>query len=178
MKPQGSFIEQPIRSLQSMLRVIAEDDSRLPAVIPDGIYGPSTMQAVTAFQRMNELPQTGITNQQTWDLIVQRYEESLIRINKAEPIEILMEPGQIYRNGDRSPYIYLLQSMLTVLSFEHPSIITPEHTGTLDSSTQESLSAFQRLADLPDTGELDKISWKNLVRQFTLYAHRYNAAKY
>ena len=51
MRPGESFVEQPVRSLQTMLRLLAEDDPRLPTVIPDGIYGPSTMIAVTAFQR-------------------------------------------------------------------------------------------------------------------------------
>ena len=46
MRPNESFVEQPVRSLQSMLRVIAEDDPRLPVLIPDGIYGPETMAAV------------------------------------------------------------------------------------------------------------------------------------
>ena len=45
MRPEASFIEQPVRSLQTMLRVISQDDSRYPAVIPDGIYGPDTMHA-------------------------------------------------------------------------------------------------------------------------------------
>ena len=60
MRPGESFVEQPIRSLQTMLRVIAEDDRRLPIIIPDGIYGPSTMVAVTAFQRREGIPITVI----------------------------------------------------------------------------------------------------------------------
>ena len=175
MRPAESFIEQPIRSLQTMLRVIAEDDKRIPTVIPDGIYGPSTMQAVAAFQRMRGISQTGIADQQTWDAIVDEYEDAIIRVGKAEPIEILLESGQVFRSGDRSPYIYLMQSMLTVLSLDHPRIIPPDHTGIMDTLTQESLMGFQTLSNLPPTGELDKISWKNLVRQFTLYAHYHSA---
>ena len=95
MKPAESFIEQPIRSLQTMLRVIAEDDSRLPTVVPDGIYGPTTMNSITAFQRLYDLPITGIANQDTWERIVEIYENALIRIDQAEPIEISMEPGEV-----------------------------------------------------------------------------------
>lgn len=171
MRPSESFIEQPIRDLQTMLRVIAQDDSRYPSVIPDGVYGPATMQAVSAFQRRNDLPVTGITDKRTWDKIVLAYEPALIRIEKAEPIEIIMNPGQVYKQGDISPYIYLLQSMLTQLSGDHPSIPSPGHSGCLDERTVKSLSAYQQLAGLPATGELDKISWKNLVKQFSLNAH-------
>lgn len=175
MRPGESFVEQPIRSLQTMLRVLAKDDPRLPLVIPDGIYGPTTMHAVTAFQRQNGIPATGITDQATWDLIVARFEPALIRIDKAEPIEIVMDPGQVFRSGDSSPYIYLLQSMLTQLSQDHPVIISPGHSGIMDDSTMSALAAFQRLSDLQATGELDKITWKHLVRQFTLNAHHHAA---
>lgn len=171
MKPAETFVEQPVRSLQTMLRVLSEDDRRLPTVVPDGIYGPGTMLAVTAFQRQAGLTPTGITDQQTWEAVVERYDEALIRIGKAEPIEIVLDANEVFRAGDRSPYIYLLQSMLTQLSLTHPRITQPEHTGTMDSLTQESLAGFQQLAGLPQTGELDKISWKNLVLQFTLDAH-------
>ena len=53
MRPDSSFVEQPVRSLQTMLRVIALDDGRYQNIIPDGIYGPDTFNAVTAFQRQN-----------------------------------------------------------------------------------------------------------------------------
>ena len=171
MRPPESFIGQPVRSLQTMLRVLAEDDRRLPTVVPDGIYGPLTMQAVSAFQRQNRLPVTGIADQPTWDAIVNVYEPALIRVEKAQPIEILLDPGEIFRYGDSSPYIYLLQSMLTQLSGDHPTIIPPGHSGILDASTQDALRGFQALAGLPVNGEMDKITWKHLVHQFTLNAH-------
>lgn len=173
MRPSESFVQQPVRDLQTMLRVLAEADNRQPTVIPDGIYGPSTMQAVSAFQRRNDLPQTGITDMQTWDRIVLEYEDALIQIEKAEPIEILMHQLQVYRKGDINPYLYLVQSMLTQLSKDHLSIPEPEHNGILDDKTSASVSAFQLLADLPVTGEVDKKTWKHLVHQFTLNVHQF-----
>ena len=172
MRPGESFVEQPIRSLQTMLRVIAEDNTQLPTVVPDGIYGPSTMQAVSAFQRQYGLPVTGIADQVTWEQIVSIYEPALIRIGPAEPIEIIMEPGEIFRLGDSNAYIYLLQSILTQLSNDNPTIAPPDHNGVLDDTTSQALAAFQILAGLPPTGELDKITWKYLSKQFTLSANR------
>lgn len=174
MRPGESFVAQPIRDLQTMLRVISEDDSRFPTVVPDGIYGPSTMNAVSAVQRYLAIPVTGIVDQNTWDQIVELYLPALIRIEKAQPIEILLEPGQVFRKGDSSPYIYLLQSMLTQLSKDHASISEPEHSGVMDDATILSLKGFQRLSSLPDTGEFDRITWKNLALQFTLNAHHHS----
>ena len=43
MRPNESFVGQPVRSLQTMLRVIAELDENQPSVVPDSIYGPNTV---------------------------------------------------------------------------------------------------------------------------------------
>lgn len=170
MRPVESFVEQPVRSLQTMLRVIAEDDPSLPILIPDGIYGPSTMIAVTAFQRKAGIPVTGIADENTWTQIVEAYEPALIRAGKAESIEILLEPGQVILIGESSPYIYLLQGMLMQLSKDHSDISLPGFDGVLGIDTSNSLKGFQKLAGLPATGTLDRITWRNIVRQFTLNA--------
>ena len=172
MRPNESFVGQPIRSLQTMLRVIAEDDPTHPTVIPDGIYDQETITAVSAFQRRHGLPITGVADENTWNAIAEAYEDALVRVGKAQPIEIIMDPGKVFRRGEYSPYLYLLQSMLLYLSQLHPSINTPTHNGTLDSPTAEALAGFQLLAGLPPSGELDKLTWKYLVNQFTLNANR------
>ena len=171
MRQTETFVGQPIRSLQTMLRVLSEDDRTLPTVVPDGIYGPETITAVSAFQRKVGLPVTGVANQETWEAVVNAYEPALIRVDKAEPIEIIMDPGKVYRLGDSSANLFLLQAMLAFLSRYHTTIGAPEQNGVLDSPTAEALAAFQLLAGLPPTGELDKITWKYLVKQFTMNAN-------
>ena len=170
MRPGESFVEQPVRSLQTMLRVIGEDDPRLPSVVPDGIYGPSTMVAVSSFQRREGLPVTGITDEPTWDRIVAAYEPALVRIGKAEPIEVLLEPGQIIVLGEYNPYVFLAQGMLSQLARENSTITAPRNSGVLDMDTSKALKAFQLLAALPLTGTLDRITWQHLARQYTLSA--------
>ena len=171
MKPSESFVGQPVRSLQTMLRVIAEYDDAYQTVIPDGIYGPDTMHAVSLIQRRNSLPVTGITDQETWEQIVFLYNNAIVSVDKAEPIEILIDPGQVFTDGDSGPYVYLLQSLLIQLSQDHNAIRRPEHTGYIDPATTQAIGDFQKLAALPVTGALDKLTWKHLVKQFTLNAH-------
>ena len=170
MRPPESFIGQPVRSLQTMLRVIAAHDHDLPSVIPDGIYGSQTTKAVTAFQRKYGLPITGITDQGTWEMIVSAYQPASINVTPAQPLQIVLEPNQVILAGQKHHCIYLVQAMLISLSEDYGSIPSPTLSGTLDSGTAESLSAFQRLSGLPITGELDKITWKHLVLQFQLSA--------
>lgn len=170
MRPMESFVGQPVRSLQTMLRVIAARYPDLPSVIPDGIYGQQTMRAVTAFQRKYGLPITGITDQGTWEMIVSVYQPSLIHVSPAEPLQIILEPNQVIRAGEEHHSIYLVQAMLTSMARDYGSIPEPPISGILDSGTIESLIAFQRLSGLDTNGELDKITWKHLVLQFQLSA--------
>lgn len=170
MRPPESFIGQPIRSLQIMLRVIAEDQPGYVRLIPDGIYGPETVSAVTVFQRAHGLPATGVTDQPTWEAVTAEYEPALIRRDQAWPLYIILNPGQVIRKGERNPYLYLVQSMLTVLAEVYGSIIAPEINGLLDEATADALAAFQLLSALPMTGELDKVTWKHLALQYPLAA--------
>jgi len=170
MRPGSSYIGQPIRSLQTMLRVLAEDDPNHPSVIPDGIYGPETAAAVSRFQRLHGLPVTGVADQTTWEEIVLQYDEALIRVDEAWPVHIILEPGQLIRRGEEHPHLHLVQAMLTVLSNAYDSIPAPGKSGILDEATADSLGGFQQLSGLPMTGQLDKRTWKHLALQYPLAA--------
>lgn len=171
MRPPESFIGQPIRSLQTMLRVIAEDDPTHMPIIPDGIYGPETVRAVSIFQRKHGLPVTGITDLDTWEAVVAEYEPALVRQDAAEPLNIILNPGQVIRKGERSPHLYLVQGILMVMSEMYESISQPSQSGILDDITADSIASFQFLSGLPATGNLDKHTWKHLALQYPLAAN-------
>ena len=172
MRPEESFLSQPIRSLQTMLRVLAEYDDQYQSVIPDGIYGPQTVSAVSIFQRNHGIPVTGVTDRDTWNAVVAAYEPALIRVTEAQPVEIILNPNEVLVLGDESPYLYVAQALLTVLSETYASIGMPSRNGKLDSATADALSSFQALSGLPMTGNLDKITWKHLALHFPLAANK------
>ena len=174
MRPEESFIQQPIRSLQTMLRVLAEQDDAYLTVVPDGIYGPTTVAAVSAFQRNHGLPITGVTDQQTWEQIVAAFEPAQVLIAEAQPVEIILNPNESLQFGDVSPYLYVAQALLIVLSEEYGSIGRPIQNGVLDEATSDALASFQALSGLPMTGQLDKLTWKHLALHFPLAANRSN----
>ncbi len=171
MRPLESFVGQPIRSLQTMLRVIAEEDPSHVRIVPDGIYGPETMRAVSTFQRKHGLPVTGVTDLDTWEAIVESYGPALISQDEAFPLNVVLNPGQVLRRGERHPNLYLVQAMLTVLAEVYESVSRPNITGLLDDLTADSLASFQYLSGLPMTGHLDKRTWKHLVLQYPLAAN-------
>lgn len=170
MKPAGSFVAQPIRSLQTMLRTIASIEPNQVNVMPDGIYGSQTAAAVRSFQRRQGLNPTGVVDQATHERIVREYERAYIEAEKAQPVQINLAPGQVLRRGERNGHLYLAQSMLTVLHLLDSRIPVPPHTGVLDTATAESVAVFQTIAGLPPTGEIDKRTWKDLALYYALAA--------
>lgn len=167
MKPGESFVAQPVRSLQTMLRVIAEDDGVSPTVVPDGIYGPSTTRAVSAFQQKHALPVTGVTDVDTWDAIVAVYEPACVRIGPAEPLELILQPGQIIRYGEANLNLYVVQAVLTVFSQVYGSP-PPGQTGILDTATSNAIATFQEMNALEQTGELDRETWQKMAQHYPL----------
>lgn len=172
MRPDETFVGQPVRSLQQMLRTLHEYDDRHPDLIPDGIYGRKTLTAVSAFQRLHGLAVTGVTDQDTWETIAREYDRALIDVDHAQPVEIILNTNEVLGPGEISPYLHIAQAMLLVLSEEYASITPPGRTGVLDTPTAQSLAAFQSLSGLPQTGTLDKRTWKHLALHFPLAANR------
>ncbi len=170
MKPQESFVQQPVRSLQTMLRTIARIEPSQMNVMPDGIYGSQTAAAVRSFQRRMGLNPTGHADQTTHETIVREFEKARVQAERAHPIQVTLEPGQVLSRGEAHPSVYLVQSMLTVLHDLLPAISAPSHSGKIDAETAESLASFQTYAGLPPTGELDKRTWKDLALHFALAA--------
>lgn len=64
---------EAIIQIQEQLNRIAQVYSAIPTINVDGIYGPATANAVREFQRVFNLPQSGIVDYPTWYKISQIY---------------------------------------------------------------------------------------------------------
>lgn len=62
-----------VRQMQNQLAVISRSYPAIPTITADGIYGERTKEAVEAFQRIFDLPVTGIVDFPTWYKISQIY---------------------------------------------------------------------------------------------------------
>lgn len=52
--------------MQQQLNRIGQNYPALPRIVEDGIYGNATADAVRTFQRIFDLPATGIVDYPTW----------------------------------------------------------------------------------------------------------------
>lgn len=55
-----------VRQVQEQLNRIAQNYPAIPRITADGIYGPATAEAVGTFQKIFNLPETGIIDYPTW----------------------------------------------------------------------------------------------------------------
>lgn len=166
MRQEDTFVGQPIRSLQTMLKTIARCDCSCQDVVPDGIYGKETASAVSKFQKTHGMNPTGAADRQTWEAIAKAYDDAVTEIEPANSIEVQMNLGQVIKKGERHPCVLLAQAMLNLYADAYDAFLPPQVTGVLDAQTQQTLEAFQMLTALPMTGTLDKTTWKHLVSHF------------
>lgn len=57
---------ESVRIIQQQLNRIAQSYPAIPTLVVDGIYGPRTAESVKTFQRIFDLPQTGVVDYATW----------------------------------------------------------------------------------------------------------------
>ena len=69
---------EAVRTIQNQLNRIADNFPAIPKIPADGVYGPATQAAVTEFQKIFHLPQTGSVDFAVW------YEISNVYVAVAE----------------------------------------------------------------------------------------------
>lgn len=101
--------------------------------------------------------------------ILQYYYGQDINIQTDTPVAAAGEtyPGIPLQLGDNNPYVLLMQIFLNTIGINFPSIPNiPNPTGTFNEITQEAVTAFQTVFDLPATGIIDKATWYRIRRVY------------
>lgn len=168
MNEAEAYIGQPIRSLQTMLRVIAAADGALPPVVPDGIYGPDTEAAVTAFQARCGLPPTGVTDQKTWNQIVDVYTKLGSFVLPIEALRIRWQPQQRIDAGQENLHLFPIQAMLAAICRVYCNLTVPPVDGVHGADSVASIQQLQRLCGLRAHGSIDQATWDHLCRLYAL----------
>ncbi len=164
-----------VRNIQYLLAYLAQFYDTVPPITPDGIYGPATTEAVSAFQRAFDLPVTGEVDFDTWDVLYRTY-RGFIETIPFQYVEgnVLPYPGVPLRLGSEDETVRLLQEYLNFVAGFYPQIPTVNPTGYFGTRTQEAVIAFQRLQGLPPTGTVGAAAWDELT---SLYSDLYNGSR-
>lgn len=167
---QGIF-GNDVRTIQVQLNRISRNFPAIPKISSvDGAFGEQTEEAVKEFQKVFDLPQTGIVNKATWYKIayiftsVKRLAElnseglSLDEVSKQykEELSLGMQDSQV-RN---------LQYFLAVIGAYYDAVTPVEVTGYYDEQTENSVRSFQNIYGLPETGIVNRATWLDIYRAY------------
>lgn len=155
-------VGQPVRSLQIMLRAIAQYDEEVLSVIPDGIYSEDTVASVSSFQKRHGLPVTGETDLQTWYAVADEYRHAMIEIGPAQPVNIILKKGQVIRAGEVNEHLYMMHGMLRSIGDYYPSMPRVSCNNVHDEESVAAIRWLQARADMEPTGEITRLTWKYL----------------
>lgn len=148
-----------VRELQEYLRALSATDERYMPLGVDGIFGPDTDEAVRVFQKLHDSPVTGTVQRADWERIVREYGELLLKLEPAHPISPFPDPSFVLRPGERDPIVAVLEVMLDAIEGTPTAVVYSE-------ATAQRVCDFQRRADLPVTGEVDRIVWDQLAAAY------------
>lgn len=153
--------------LQYMLSVISEFQLNIPFTPITGEFGPATKNAVTEFQKVNDLPETGDVGDATWDAIYNTYSGILnntFTFRNISPIQTMPFPGYTLKLGARGEDVVVLQQYLNEISLVYNDVIDPPPVnGIYDQKTMLAVMQFQALFSIPKTGQVDRLTWNTIA---------------
>ena len=164
-----------VANLQYFINYLSAFYDTIPSLDIDGIYGPSTENAVRAVQQAFGLPVTGVLDLDTWEAIYRTYLGFVATIPlKYVEGNIIPYPGIPLRLGSSSDAVTLLQEYLNFVAAVYTEIPTIPVTGYFGTQTQNAVLAFQRLSGIRPTGTVAAATWLALT---TLDSDLYNGSR-
>ena len=160
-----------VERIEIQLNRIASNYPAIPKIYPvDVTFDDKTADAVKEFQRISNLPQTGVVDKATWYRINYIYTsvKKLSQLNSEgltlqELPEEFPLPVGIGATGFPTEYI---QYYLSVIGAYYKAVLPVEMTGTFDEQTANSVRSFQQVFGLPMTGTVDEQTWEDLYRAY------------
>lgn len=161
-----------VSALQYYLSYLSEFYNSIPPVTVDGIFGPSTSEAVIAAQKEFGLTPDGIVGEETWRRIYNAY----IGIVATIPLKytegnVIPFPGVFLRIGVEAEAVRVLQEYLNYISNYISEIPSVNPTGYFGTRTQEAVVAFQNLYGIQPSGIVGPVTWGEIT---SLYTDLYN----
>lgn len=172
MRQEKDFMGLPIRSLQLMLGSLSHGRPGLTRLVPDGIFGEATLEAVMRFQREHGLEVNGRVDLETWEAIAAAYRTALPGLAPPRPVQITRERNFAIRSGQYCLHLYLIQSMFLALSQILEEVEAAPVNGRHTGASVRNATWLQRRCGLPETGILDQPTWNMLTRAYELFISR------
>lgn len=168
---ENIFERDAIRNIQRYLRQLSLENDSAVTIPVDGIWAEQTRRALMRFQRAEGLPVTGTVDRDTWEILKQKYDES-VALN-SPPLKLDLFPRNIYGGeyeitlGESGFLVDTVQYLLRELSRLYGfSDYTP--SGAYDDKTEELVRDFQKKNGIEVTGRVGRETWDAMAAQHNL----------
>ena len=157
-----------VRVLQYFLSYISAFNDFIPAVSIDGVFGAKTQEAVRAFQRFDNLEETGVVDEETWNQIYYEYRTILETVGQYQPPQITQPfPGVNLRQGMTGESVRLIQEYLSYIALFFRSVNTVATTGYFGPGTTAAVRRFQTEFGLPSDGVVNEATWNRIASVYS-----------
>lgn len=160
-----------VNRIEIQLNRISTNYPAIPKIYPvDVTYDDKTADAVREFQRIFNLPQTGVVDKATWYKINYIYTsvKKLSQLN-SEGLSLQELPEQFpvpVDIGATGLPVQYIQYYLEVIGAYYKNVLPVQSTGTYDEQTANSVRSFQQVFGLQQTGTVDERTWDDLYRAY------------
>ena len=152
-----------IREVQRFLLVISQENDYLNHITVDGIYGEETKAAIYSFQSRNNIPATGITNKETFDMLYRKYTE-YIKLKESE-YQVFDKNKFPLKRGSSGNDVSTLNTMLRELSLYYKDL-SSTYGDYFSAETEESVKLMQKYFLMDENGEVN-IKTFNRIKEET-----------
>lgn len=154
-----------IREIQTFLSRISQTNISIPHVTVDGFYSDETRNAVTEFQRLNKLEQTGVVDKITFDIMYSVYLESISESElKDENFDLEAFPLKI---GDSGRDVSALNAVLSELEAFYKELVKI-NGDFFTSDTEYSVKQMQGHLIEEQTGYVDNKFFNRLKKELKI----------
>ena len=160
--------ERTIFEIQQYLRNIAKSESDEPAIIPDGIFSVETAEYVRNFQKSKGLNTTGRVDFATFEAL--RDENERVVFEASLPIQVMAIGNEDLplSYGDENDFVQKLKMMLNFVADAYDNFPKLKRDSFFDEDTEEAVRRWQSVIFVPETGEVDKITWNSLATYYLI----------
>ncbi len=160
--------DQVVFEVQEYLRNISKVNPNITRIIPDGIYGNKTTDAVNDFQRQHSIEQTGKVDFETWQKLISENEKALFQLSKPIQTAPISNNDLPLEKGDRNEFVSQLKLMLNHVAREFSNFNELDIDEYYDDYTEREVTKWQKVINEPETGVVNKMTWNMLSEYYLL----------
>lgn len=162
MYPQND-VTAAIRRVQQYLYEIHLHENIPYRSIPDGIYGSTTKNSISDFQKRFNLPATGIVDLPTFEAL--RTTAKKYREENNRDTQLYSSEGFPIQRGDQGADVEVLHALLRSLAEFEKDFPPIPRTSYFSSETEKSVRYMQSIFQLEENGEIDAYLFDRMEEQ-------------